>query len=158
MTITKHQRNLSALLHASTFSRYLVPFGNIIAPLVIWLANKEDHEFVDYNGKQALNFQISLLLYSVVLGIVLIPFAIGALPGLFEFGFWNLAEYNNFGGIDIDMDDLEFSNGFFWWPLGLIGLMQLGLSLVNIVFTIIATIRTHEGQFYEYPLTIRFIK
>ncbi|TDQ29378.1 DUF4870 domain-containing protein [Zeaxanthinibacter enoshimensis] len=158
MTITKHQRNLSALVHASTFSRYLIPFGNIIAPLVIWLANKEEHEFVDYNGKQALNFQISLLLYSVVLGIILIPFAMGVLPEIFEVGFWNLAEYNNFEGVDIEFDNLDFGKGIFWWPVGLIGLMQLGLSLVNIVFTIIATIRTHEGQFYEYPATIRFIK
>ncbi|MGB5499707.1 MAG: DUF4870 domain-containing protein, partial [Maribacter sp.] len=69
-TLSKHERNLSAIIHASTFSKFFIPFGNFIIPLVLWSANKKEYEFVDYNGKQALNFQISILLYSIILGIV----------------------------------------------------------------------------------------
>ena len=76
-TLTKHERNLAAAIHASMFSKFFIPFGNFILPLVLWTANKNEHKFVDYNGKQALNFQISLLLYSIVLGIISIPFFIG---------------------------------------------------------------------------------
>ena len=78
-TLTKHERTLSAVIHASTFSKFFIPFGNFIIPLVLWTANKKKYTFVDYNGKQALNFQISLLLYSIILGIISIPFLIGFL-------------------------------------------------------------------------------
>jgi len=84
-TLTKHEKTLSAIIHASTFSKFFIPFGNFILPLVLWTANKKEHAFVDYNGKQALNFQISLLLYSIVLGIISIPFFIGFFPDVFDF-------------------------------------------------------------------------
>ena len=87
-TLSKHERNLSAIIHASTFSKFFIPFGNFIIPLVFWSANKKEYEFVDYNGKQALNFQISILLYSIILGIVSIPFFLGFIPEIFEH--WSL--------------------------------------------------------------------
>ena len=86
-TLTKHERNLSAIIHASTFSKYFIPFGNFIFPLILWTANKKEYEFVDYNGKQALNFQISMLLYSIVASLITIPFFIGFLPDLFDWNF-----------------------------------------------------------------------
>ena len=45
-------------------------FGSIIAPLVIWLIKKEEFEFVDEQGKEALNFQISILIYAIVAGLL----------------------------------------------------------------------------------------
>jgi uncharacterized Tic20 family protein len=52
--------------------------GNIIAPLVIWQIKKDDFAFVDEQGKEAVNFQISILLYAILLcftcvGIALLP-------------------------------------------------------------------------------------
>lgn len=41
-----------------------------IGPLVVWLIKKDDHPFVDDQGREALNFQISLIIYAVV-GVVL---------------------------------------------------------------------------------------
>lgn len=40
---------------------------------MIWSSKKEESEFIDYNGKQVLNFQLSLLLYSLVLAMIAIP-------------------------------------------------------------------------------------
>jgi len=157
-TISKHERNLSAIIHASTFSKFFIPFGNFIIPLVLWTANKKEYEFVDYNGKQALNFQISILLYSIILGIVSIPFFLGFIPEIFDhghFGLGNLNSYNNFN-IDFDFDDMPF--GSWILPLGIAGLLQAGLFIVNVVYTILATIRTSEGQTFVYPFTIKFIK
>jgi len=45
-TLTKHERNLAAVIHASTFSKFFIPFGNFILPLVLWTANKNENEFV----------------------------------------------------------------------------------------------------------------
>ena len=157
-TITKHERNLSAIIHASMFSKYFIPFGNFILPLILWTANKKEHAFVDYNGKQALNFQISMLLYSIVAGLVTIPFFIGFWPDLFDwnfFGFHGLSDLNNLN-IHIDSDD--FRLGRLIWPVGISGFFQVALAVVNIVFTILATIRTNEGEYFKYPFTIKFIK
>ncbi|MCP4974733.1 MAG: DUF4870 domain-containing protein [Maribacter sp.] len=157
-TLSKHERNLSAIIHASTFSKFFIPFGNFIFPLVLWTANKKEYEFVDYNGKQALNFQISMLLYSIILGIVSIPFFLGFIPEIFEhghFGLGNLNSYNNFN-FDFDFDDMPFGSWIF--PIGIAGLLQAGLFIVNVVYTILATIRTNEGQTFSYPITIKFIK
>ena len=157
-TITKHERNLSAIIHASMFSKYFIPFGNFILPLILWTANKKEHAFVDYNGKQALNFQISMLLYSIVAGLVTIPFFIGFWPDLFDwnfFGFHGLSDLNNLN-IHIDSDDFRF--GRLFWPVGISGFLQVALGIVNIVFTILATIRTNEGEYFKYPFTVKFIK
>ena len=157
-TITKHERNLSAIIHASMFSKYFIPFGNFILPLILWTANKKEHAFVDYNGKQALNFQISMLLYSIVAGLVTIPFFIGFWPDLFDwnyFGFHGLSDLNNLN-IHIDSDDFTFGRLFL--PVGITGFLQVALGVVNIVFTILATIRTNEGEYFKYPFTIKFIK
>lgn len=153
--ITKHERNLSAIIHASTFSRYFIPFGNFLLPLVLWMANKSTLPYVDHHGKQALNFQISLLLYSLALVILSLPLFLGFLPNFFEIGIFDLESINEFDGINIHID-----HGNIWslWPLGIAGLLQLGLSLFNIVFTILAALKANEGEYFQYPLTIRFIK
>ena len=156
-TVTKHERNLSAAIHASTFSKYFIPFGNFLLPLVLWMANRKEHKFVDYNGKQALNFQISLLLYSIIIGLFSVPFFLGFLPDIFDGGLLNLGDFNSFNRINFHFDSDHFHFGRFW-PLGIAGLLQIALFIINVVYTILATIRTHEGQTFKYPFTINFIR
>jgi len=43
-------------------------FTNFIAPLIIWLVKKEEEPFVDKNGKEALNFQITVAIAAIVSG------------------------------------------------------------------------------------------
>ena len=157
-SLTKHERNLAAAIHASTLSRFFIPFGNFLLPLVLWLANRKENAFVDHNGKQALNFQISLLLYSVILGIIAVPFLLGFLPNIFEGGILNIRDFNEFNGISFHFDNDHWNWGRFIWPAGFAGLAQLSLFVVNIIYTILATIRTNEGQVFKYPITISFIK
>ena len=157
-SLTKHERNLSALIHGSTFSKFFIPFGNFILPLILWTANKKEYSFVDHNGKQALNFQISLLLYSIILGIVSIPFFIGLFPNIFDFDFFGFGHLNNWNNLNFHFDSDDFRFGTWLVPVGITGLLQGTLFVVNIVYTILATIRTNEGQTFQYPLTIKFIK
>ncbi|MBA4744348.1 MAG: DUF4870 domain-containing protein [Muricauda sp.] len=157
-TITKHERNLSAIIHASMFSKYFIPFGNFILPLILWTANKKQHEFVDYNGKQALNFQISMLLYSIVAGLITIPFFIGFWPDLFDWNFFGFHDLSDLNNLNFHIDSDDFRLGRLIWPVGISGFLQVALGIVNIVFTILATIRTNEGEYFKYPFTIKFIK
>ena len=157
-TITKHERNLSAIIHGSTFAKFFFPFGNFILPLILWTANKNEYKFVDYNGKQALNFQISLLLYSIILGMLSIPFIIGFLPNIFDFGNYSFGSLNNFNNINLHFDSDDFRFGTWLIPVGITGILQGALFVVNIVYTILAVIKTNEGQTFKYPFTINFIK
>ena len=43
-----------------------IPFGHIIGPLVIWLIKKDEYSFVNDQGKESLNFQISMTIYGIV--------------------------------------------------------------------------------------------
>lgn len=157
-TLTKHERNLSAIIHASTFSKYFIPFGNFILPLILWTANKKEYAFVDYNGKQALNFQISMLLYSIIVGLVSIPFFIGFLPDLFDWNFLGFHRLHDLNNLNIHFDSDDFRFGRFFWPVGITGLLQAALVVINVVYTILATIKTNDGETFKYPITIKFIK
>ena len=157
-TITKHEKNLSALIHASTFSKFFIPFGNFIIPLVLWTANKKEYNYVDYNGKQALNFQISLLLYSIILGIISIPFLIGLLPNIIDFNLFGLSDLNNHNNLNVHFDLDSFSFSKWMIPLGITSLTQATLFIVNVVYSIMATLKTNEGETFSYPITIKFIK
>ncbi len=48
------------------------PFGNIVAPLIWWMMKKDLSSFVNDQGKEALNFQISLTIYIIIAGILMI--------------------------------------------------------------------------------------
>ena len=62
----KDARLWATFTHLAAFAGLLgVPFGSIIGPLVLWLIKKNEMPFVDYNGKEALNFQISITIYSI---------------------------------------------------------------------------------------------
>ncbi len=55
-----------------------VPFGHILGPLVIWLLKKNQYPFVNDQGKESLNFQLSMTLYAFVAAL-LIFFKIGTI-------------------------------------------------------------------------------
>lgn len=78
MLSDKDARNWAMGCHLSALLGFVVPFGNIIGPLVIWLIKREESAFVDAQGKEALNFQITMTI-AFVIGFVLIFVLIGFL-------------------------------------------------------------------------------
>ncbi len=58
-----------------------IPFLGVIAQLVIWLVKREEHPLIDEHGREALNFQISLIIYTIVAGL-LCATVIGLVVGL----------------------------------------------------------------------------
>ncbi|MBW3582212.1 MAG: DUF4870 domain-containing protein [Euryarchaeota archaeon] len=59
---------MGMLVHVLAFAGLVIPLGNIIGPLVLWLVKKEEMPFVDWHGKQALNFNISIWIYGAIIG------------------------------------------------------------------------------------------
>jgi len=77
---TPDERTWAMFCHLSTLAGSIIPFGNLLGPLVIWLIKKDQYPMVEDQGKEALNFQIgmtvcsmvSLVLCLVVIGIPLL--------------------------------------------------------------------------------------
>jgi uncharacterized protein len=77
-TMSKDERMWGMLCHIAAFAGYVVPgIGFILGPLVIWLMKKEQYPFVDQQGKEALNWQITIFIGVVISGILTF-FCIGA--------------------------------------------------------------------------------
>lgn len=59
------------LCHLTALSAYVgIPFGHIVGPLVIWLIKKDELPFVDDQGKESLNFEISMSIYALIAGLL----------------------------------------------------------------------------------------
>ena len=64
-------RTWSVLCHASALlGLFLHFFGHLLGPLLVWLIKRGDAPEIDANGKESLNFQISMLIYDVIAGIL----------------------------------------------------------------------------------------
>lgn len=108
------ERMWAMFAHLSALTGFFTLIGSIVGPLIVWQIQKDKSAFVDYHGKEAVNFNItmaiaagvSFLLFLLLVGLVLI------------------------------------------WIVGAVWL----------VFTIIAAIKANNGEYYRYPLSIRFIK
>ena len=106
--IPQDSKNMAMLCHL------LAIFTCFIGPLVIWLIKKDDHPFIDSQGKEALNFQITVLI-AMFAAALLSPILIG-IPFL------------------------------------------IAVPIFNLVFCIIAAIKSSSGEPYRYPIVIRFLK
>ena len=74
--VSKDERMWGMLCHITAFAGFLIPFGNIIGPLVIWLLKKEEMPFVNDQGKESINFQITIMI-GYIIGFVLVFVLIG---------------------------------------------------------------------------------
>jgi len=117
--VNKDARMWAMICHLAALAGLVVPVvGCIIGPLIVWQIKKEEFPFVDEQGKEAVNFQISMSLYLLISAVIWIPlsfFCIGVL-------------------------------------------IPAAISIVDLVFLLIAAVKANNGGHYRYPLTIRFIK
>jgi uncharacterized Tic20 family protein len=60
------------LCHLSALSGFIIPFGSFIGPLVVWQIKKNQYPIVDDQGKEALNFQITITLAAIVSAILIV--------------------------------------------------------------------------------------
>ena len=147
--LDNHQKNIATFIHLSTFSRFIIPFGNFIGPIILWVANKDKSEFVDTHGKQAINFQISILLYAIILGTLTIPF--------FIFKIFNGIDFIDFHGFHDFHINIGKPSPLLYIGGGL-GILAILGFILELVFIINASLKARDGELYKYPLTINFLK
>jgi uncharacterized protein len=149
---TTNNKNLATFTHLSTLSQYCIPFGNYIFPLLIWSTNKDKSEFIDYNGKQALNFQLSIFLYSLVLAMIAIPIILITI-------FSNVPLETVINDGDFMENHLSVENITGIVIVAIIAiLLFVGMKVAEFFLIIYASVKTSNGEKYEYPLTIPFLK
>lgn len=147
--IDNHQKNIATFIHLSTFSRFFIPFGNFIGPIILWSANKDKSEFIDNHGKQAINFQISILLYAIILGTLTIPFFIFKIFNGIDF-----IDFNGFHDFHINIGKPS--------PLlyigGALGVLAVIAFIIELSLIVVASLKARDGQLFKYPFTINFLK
>ena len=80
--VSKDERNLAMFAHLSAFIGLIFPFGgNVVAPLIMWLTQREKSAFVADQALEALNFNLTVFLAAIVCGFLFIV-GIGVLLGL----------------------------------------------------------------------------
>jgi uncharacterized Tic20 family protein len=115
-SVSADDRTWAAAAHLSAFLGLIIQFPgmNVLGPLVIWLARRDDSAHVDDQGLKALNFQITM----AILWIATFPlvFILIGIP-------------------------------LFW-----------AISIVNVIFVLVAGIQAASGKAYTYPFTMDLVK
>ena len=76
---SREARQWAMFCHFAAFLGMWFPFGNLIGPLILWQLKRESDPFIDEQGKESLNFQITVAIASAicyVLMFVLIGFVL----------------------------------------------------------------------------------
>jgi len=71
---SRTERQWAMGCHLIALCGYVIPIpaANLIGPLILWLVKREDGAFIDDQGRESLNFQISLFLYALLCGLLAI--------------------------------------------------------------------------------------
>jgi hypothetical protein len=103
------ERQWSTFTHLTGIAAAVGPLLLTALPIVLWLIKKDESPYIDDHGKEATNFQLSMLLYVVVFGLLTCGLAVA----------------------------------FF--------------VVLNVVCSTIAAVAANKGEFYRYPMCIRFL-
>ncbi len=79
--VSEPSRNTVLILHLSALAGLATGFGFLLGPLIVWLVKKDEHPEVDAAGKDAVNFQITMLLAGIAAFILCITI-IGLIVGI----------------------------------------------------------------------------
>jgi uncharacterized Tic20 family protein len=120
--IDRQERKWAMFCHLAGLaglSPLLPAIGGVVAPLVIWQLKADEFPFVAEQGRGAVNFQLSMLIY-VTIGIII---CFVSIVGTF-----------------------------------LVPIVFFVFSLIDVIFVLIAAVKSNNGQHYRYPITIQFFK
>ena len=142
----------SAIIHLSALSQYFIPFGNFIFPVILWSAMKDKSTYIDQQGKQIINFQLSIFMYSLILALIAIPILLVSILKNINFSHFPLHH------------DFEL-NHFNFVPFSGVAIVAITaivlfctLKVFEFFLIIYAAAKTSNGLDFKYPLSIKFIK
>tara|TARA_R100001369_G_scaffold90496_1_gene129610 strand:- start:726 stop:1088 length:363 start_codon:yes stop_codon:yes gene_type:complete len=78
-TLKRTDNQLLVITHLAQLLTYITGFGGLIVPLIIWTTQKDRVDGMDAHGKAILNFQLSIIIYSILSIPLIIVFGLGIL-------------------------------------------------------------------------------
>ena len=125
---TQDEKQMGMFMHLSQLSTIFFPWVGLIVPIVLWQIKKDEMPALDAHGKMITNWVISSVIYSVICGVLI--------------------------GIGVPL--MLIVVGII--PIILGGLGLTAIWIAGIVFSIVGGIKANNGELWEYPLTIKFLK
>lgn len=122
--------------------QFPLPLVNVVVPGILWLLKREGSEYVDLQGREALNFQIALFLYSLVLS------ALGIVGFFIYLAIFGAEVKDMVGAIAL------VSDGINWVVKGVSALA----TLWSFALVLTAAVKAKKGEVYFYPLLIRVFR
>lgn len=121
--VTDDEKTWAMLMHLSLLAHLIVPYVSIVVAVIMWLHKKGESRYIDDHGREVVNFQITLLIYSFVLPIAVL------LLGVITCG------------------------------AGLLLLIPAALLpfVLGVVGMIMGSMAANRGEYFRYPMTIRFL-
>jgi len=116
---TDDERTYAMFMHLVLLAHLVLSGIAIVIPIIMWAVKKDQSPFLDDHGREAINFQISLFIWSIIFAIVAIPL------GVLTCG-------------------VGFVIALVPYVLGVVGMIQ-------------ASTAANRGEFYRYPMTMRFL-
>lgn len=106
-------KNWAMAGHLSAFTVFVgLPFP-VIGPLVVWLMKRGDDDYAEWHAREALNFNISIMIYTIVSAVLI---------------------------------------------LLVVGIVLLPAVLISwFILVIVGAVKASSGEYYRYPMTLRFI-
>ncbi|WP_373511456.1 DUF4870 domain-containing protein [Persicitalea sp.] len=150
--IPAEQRSLGMWMHLTpllaTFASFIIPipFLSLIATYIIYSTQKDKGAFVLENGKESVNFQITLAIAIVAIMIILVVVFGGSIMSTIMGG-----QFGNDAATGVGVVGLVGSGIFMILAFSLIGIGAL-------VLMIIGTMRANNGNVYRYPVSLRLVK
>ena len=111
--LSAESKNWAMAGHLSAFVVFIgIPLP-VLGPLFVWLMNRDDDAYAEWHAREALNFNISIMLYTIVSALLI---------------------------------------------LLLVGILLLPAVLISwFILAIVGAVRASSGEYYRYPMTIRFV-
>jgi len=118
-----------------------IPFLNILAPFTIWSFKKKLNPWIDFQGRESLNFQLSLAVYNLIILIFLfLVFLITCVIAIAGF-----------------IPSYQIKN-IFQTIILVFAIATYLMMMSQLIFVSVAAIKSYRGKYYRYPLTIRFLR
>lgn len=133
------ERHWAAMAHLSAImlallTSWMAGVAGVVAALTVWLLKKDESPFVAEHAREALNFNLSMLLYAcgaAALAVALVGATVLTL------------------GIGIVLT----------LPAGIaLVLACAGIAVLWLVCSVVATVKAWNGETYRYPLTLRLVR
>ncbi|HTL89763.1 MAG TPA: DUF4870 domain-containing protein [Leptolyngbya sp.] len=128
--------HLAGLLAILVCSFAPIPFLGALFPYIVWRLGRDRHSFIDAQGREAVNFQLSMSIYLLV-GAIL----------------WVFLSF----ATCLALSSGDIGNTFSW--LLILGGIAIGLFAVFMITVIVfAVVKASQGQSYRYPFMLRFLQ